>query len=100
MQPTTLCNLNCSYCYLPTRTQRRQMPPVVAASVAAAVTGRPVSEAVTVVWHGGEPLAMPIAGFEELLAPFESGRVAGAVRHSVQSNATLITDRWCDLLAR
>ena len=37
MQPTTLCNLDCSYCYLPFRKVDRQMPVEVARAVAESV---------------------------------------------------------------
>ena len=32
MQPTTLCNLDCAYCYLPFRAADRIMPAAVAAT--------------------------------------------------------------------
>lgn len=53
----------------------------------------------SVVWHGGEPTATPIDVFHELLAPFEALRRAGRVRHEIQTNATLMNERWCDLFA-
>ncbi len=58
MQPTTLCNLDCAYCYLPFRAHDRRMPVEVASAVAAAVNewARLVPR-FSVVWHGGEPLA-------------------------------------------
>ena len=37
MQPTTLCNLDCTYCYLPFRAIDRRMPVAVAEAVAASV---------------------------------------------------------------
>lgn len=104
MQPTTLCNLNCkAYCYLPLRNKRNQMPIAVASAVASHLTdlGRDESgreSVVEVCWHGGEPLATGPDRFADLLAPFEPLRRAGGVRHSVQTNATLIDDDWCDLL--
>ena len=33
MQPTTLCNLDCHYCYLPHRALDRRMPVAVAEAV-------------------------------------------------------------------
>jgi len=55
---------------------------------------------VEIVWHGGEPLAIGPSGFAALIDPFERLRVAGRVRHLVQTGATLVTDEWCDLLRR
>src|SRR5689334_2157740 len=55
MQPTTLCNLDCAYCYLPHRAADRRMPVAVARAVADEVNAW--DEPVDVIWHGGEPLA-------------------------------------------
>jgi uncharacterized protein len=90
MQPTTLCNLDCSYCYLPFRAADRRMPVEVAAAVATAVNGYARAQRFSVVWHGGEPLAAGRDHLAALLAPFDAG-----VEHHVQTNATLIDDAWC-----
>src|SRR3954465_8207815 len=37
MQPTTLCNLDCAYCYLPFRAADRRLPVEVARAAAASV---------------------------------------------------------------
>lgn len=95
MQPTTLCNLDCSYCYLPDRTVVRRMPVAVADVVASAVRWWSQSHPVTVLWHGGEPLAAGLRHFRALLECFGTG--VGPVRHAVQTNATLIDDAWCEL---
>ena len=95
MQPTTLCNLDCAYCYLPFRAVDRRMPVAVARGgrrvgrTAGRATGR-----FSVVWHGGEPLAAGRDHLAALLAPFDAG-----VEHHVQTNATLIDDAWCEFFA-
>ena len=90
MQPTTLCNLDCAYCYLPFRSLDQRMPVAVAKAVAAAVQPWSRTGRFSVVWHGGEPLAAGREHFAALLAPFDP-----AVEHHVQTNATLIDDAWC-----
>lgn len=101
LQPTTLCNLDCVYCYLPFRRLSNEMSPEVAQAVAdSAADLIDPSGQLDIVWHGGEPLALGLRKFGALLAPFESLRQAGRIQHSVQTNATLIDDEWCDLLAR
>ncbi|HKT02386.1 MAG TPA: cyclophane-forming radical SAM peptide maturase AmcB [Rugosimonospora sp.] len=94
MQPTTLCNLDCAYCYLPQRAVDRRMAPEVARATARTVNGwaRQV-ERFSVVWHGGEPLAAGPDHLAALMAPFEG------VEHHVQTNATLIDDAWCEFFA-
>lgn len=91
MQPTTLCNLDCAYCYLPLRASDRKMPAEVATAVAGAVNGWVRDGRFSVVWHGGEPLAAGREHFASLLAPFDE-----RVEHHVQTNATLIDDAWCE----
>lgn len=96
LQPTTLCNLNCSYCYLPQRAAKQVMPIAVARAVADSLVD--ISHRVLVLWHGGEPLAAGAAHFRRLLEEFEPLRTSGQVQHSLQTNATLLDDEWCDLL--
>lgn len=91
MQPTTLCNLDCSYCYLPFRASDRRMPVAVAEAVAPAANAWAAAGRFSLVWHGGEPLAAGREHLAALLAPFSP-----AVEHHVQTNATLIDDAWCD----
>jgi uncharacterized protein len=94
MQPTTLCNLDCTYCYLPFRAADRRMPVEVAESVAASVNAwAELVPRFSVVWHGGEPLAAGREHLAALMAPFHG------VEHHVQTNATLIDDAWCGFLA-
>jgi uncharacterized protein len=95
MQPTTLCNLDCRYCYLPDRKEHLRMAPLVARRTAESVRAWTEAGPVDVCWHGGEPLAAgrPLLG--DLMDCF-----AGLpVRHSVQTNATLIDDAWCTFFA-
>lgn len=95
LQPTSLCPMACTYCYLPERHLKQDMTTEVAAAVAAGI--EPNWSPVEVVWHGGEPLAVGRRRFVELLEPFEALRRAGQVQHKVQTGAALITDAWCEL---
>jgi len=95
MQPTQLCNLNCSYCYLPDRDKNRKMTSAVAEKVALEIAE--LNTSVEVIWHGGEPLSCGLDHFSQLVSPLEQLRKQGFVRHGIQTNATLIDDRWCEL---
>ncbi|MFD8500408.1 cyclophane-forming radical SAM peptide maturase AmcB [Amycolatopsis sp. NPDC059657] len=99
LQPTSLCPLNCTYCYLPQRHLSQRMTPTIAAAIAANIPDDWSAQApVEIVWHGGEPLAIGRERLIELLAPFEQLRTHGRVRHVVQTSATLIDDAWCAVL--
>lgn len=56
-----------------------------------------VSGSVTFVWHAGEPLAVPVAWYEDAFGIIAEAAPPGMrIVHSVQSNGTLINDRWCE----
>jgi uncharacterized protein len=94
LQPTTLCNLNCAYCYLPLRTADRRMSVSVARAVAETVNAWAAHvPRFSVVWHGGEPLTAGREHLAALMAPFQG------VEHHVQTNATRIDDAWCAFFA-
>ncbi len=94
MQPTTLCNIDCAYCYLPDRHRRVSMAPAVASAVAASIPSG--SHPLPISWHAGEPLATGLDAFIALVEPFGEHQRRGAVTHVVQTNATLIDDKWID----
>ncbi|MFF3098109.1 cyclophane-forming radical SAM peptide maturase AmcB [Streptomyces cyaneofuscatus] len=94
MQPTTQClPMDCTYCYLPFRKVKHLMPVEVAQAVAGSVNEwARVNPRFEVVWHGGEPLAAGREHLAALMAPFKD------VKHSVQTNAALVDDAWCEFL--
>ncbi|MDF3292269.1 cyclophane-forming radical SAM peptide maturase AmcB [Streptomyces silvisoli] len=101
VQPTKFCNLDCTYCYLRDRDQRSHMPVEVAraaARSAAQVVREDGSQPLGIVWHAGEPMALGVRRFTSLLAPFQPLLEAGLLRHYMQTNVTLVTDEWCELL--
>lgn len=98
LQPTTLCNLNCRYCYLPDRDKVDTMTPDITTALAANLSA--IEQEICLVWHGGEPLATRIRIFRELIDPFRDLYEKNLVRHSIQTNATLITQEWCDFLKK
>jgi uncharacterized protein len=92
MQPTTLCNMDCNYCYLPQRRERLTMAPAVARSVARNLADFDAKQhPVEIVWHGGEPLSVGLAAMRALVAAFDDIEVI----HAVQTNATVIDGAWC-----
>jgi uncharacterized protein len=51
---------------------------------------------IQILWHCGEPLATGYDYFCKLIAPFAELEKNGQVVHAIQTNATLIDERWCD----
>lgn len=96
LQPTPFCNINCSYCYLPRRDERACMALDTVRQAAARLhQDQLVDGELTVVWHAGEPLVLPPAYYAEAFAAVAQALPGVAVRHAMQTNATLIDDAWC-----
>jgi uncharacterized protein len=101
VQPTALCNLDCAYCYVPGRLDSRRLPMSLLETLLHAVRGSRLArrqEELKMLWHAGEPLAAGIDFYRQALDTTE--RMVGdrwRVRHSIQTNGTLITDEWCHL---
>ena len=100
LQPTSLCNLDCGYCYLPDRKKNQRMVPEAAAAVAAMLASLPLKAPIQISWHCGEPLASGIEHFKSLLAPFERLEADGKVAHAIQTNGTLIDTAWIELFVQ
>jgi uncharacterized protein len=100
LQPTTLCDLNCAYCYLPQRKKNLQMPPEVTWRLAEVIPLLDFQSPLGLIWHGGEPLLTGAVRFEKLLDPLRELQRRKQIRHYVQTNGTHINDEWCDLFRR
>jgi uncharacterized protein len=102
VQPTPFCNINCSYCYLPDRDVKTVMQQsTVAALFAKLFASGWTRDGLTVIWHAGEPLVVPTSFYEQAFTTIETLRPASLrLRHSIQTNGTLITSRWCDFFKK
>jgi uncharacterized protein len=101
LQPSPFCNINCDYCYLPNRASKKRMPlEIVAVTIEKIFAADLVLGPLTVIWHAGEPLAVPISYYEEAFEEIRRKAPAGAeVRHCMQSNGTLINEAWCQFMS-
>ncbi|MBE9070730.1 GRRM system radical SAM/SPASM domain protein, partial [Leptolyngbya cf. ectocarpi LEGE 11479] len=104
IQPTTFCNLDCDYCYLPDRHLKFQFSlDLIEPIFVNLFQSQFLDSEFTVVWHAGEPLTMPIDFYrsafdkiEELNYDLPSG--LRLISHAIQTNATLINQDWCDFI--
>jgi uncharacterized protein len=100
LQPTSYCNINCSYCYLNHRDDKRLMSHEVVEALRDKIFCRlPPQSAPIVVWHAGEPTTAPIEWYEYAygrlldVAPARTG-------FAMQSNGIAINERWIELFRR
>ncbi len=102
VQPTPFCNINCSYCYLPGRNNKATMSGDTLRALFDKVFASGWADPqLTVIWHAGEPLVMPVSYYEEAFGLIESLRPPDVhVRHSFQTNGMLLSKAWCELFKR
>jgi uncharacterized protein len=102
IQPTSLCNINCRYCYLPYRSVNKRMSMETLSQISKRLFSSPfVSDKLTIVWHAGEPLILPPSFYEEAFQILQQWNTKGVhVTHSFQTNGTLITQQWCDFFKK
>ena len=106
VQSTSLCNLDCSYCYLPDRQKKRvfdlQMLPLLIQRILESPYAGPEF---SLVWHAGEPLTLPSSWYDEATTILHRSLESFGAKdlqfdQHVQTNATLINDDWCDCFHR
>lgn len=107
IQSTSLCNLDCSYCYLPDRQRRnvfnlqQQLPLLLERVYESPFWGPHLS----ILWHAGEPLTLPTSFYDQASAIIQR-QTAGlqeqgvVIEQHLQTNATLINEDWCDCFVR
>jgi uncharacterized protein len=102
VQPTPFCNINCTYCYLPQRSVTTVMEQSTIANLFKKIFASGwTRDGLTVIWHAGEPLVVPISFYEDAFEAIEALRPASLkLRHSIQTNGMLITPAWCDLFKK
>jgi len=100
IQPTPFCNIDCRYCYLPNRSSKAVVERSTLVNLFTQVFRSGwARDRMTVIWHAGEPMVMPIAFYRdafELVAGLQPKELA--LTHSFQTNGTLIDDDWCEFL--
>ncbi|MEZ5208333.1 MAG: anaerobic sulfatase maturase [Acidimicrobiales bacterium] len=100
-----ICNLDCTYCFFLSKEalypgDRFRMRDDVLETYLRQLLESQAGPEVTVAWQGGEPTLMGVEFFRRVVALVDELRRPGqVVHHTIQTNATLLTDEWCALLA-
>ena len=101
VQPTPFCNIDCRYCYLPHRNSKAVVAQQTLHNLFSQVFGSGwTSECLSVVWHAGEPMVLPIEFYRDAFRMIDRLKPAElSVTHSFQTNGTLIDAAWCRFFA-
>jgi uncharacterized protein len=101
VQPTPFCNIDCRYCYLADRTNKSVVADATLRNLFSQVFASGwATDGLSVVWHAGEPMVLPIAFYRRAFAMIDGLKPQGLMlSHSFQTNGTLIDDAWCDFIA-
>jgi uncharacterized protein len=101
IQPTPFCNIDCRYCYLPDRNSKAVVAPETLTNLFLQVFASGwVDGVLSVIWHAGEPMVLPIAFYRDAFRTIDRLKLAEVeILHSFQTNGTLIDDAWCTFFA-
>jgi uncharacterized protein len=103
IQGTPFCNIDCDYCYLPDRSSTERMSSeVLRAIFRRSFESKRTTNPLTFLWHVGEPLAAPLASYEEAfaLAEIENRPFKREYGLAIQTNGTLVNRNWVELFRR
>ena len=108
LQGTSFCNLNCKYCDLSVegrKTRATMELSLVERFFDELFRGGFVAPEVLVLWHSGEPLALPPAYYDEAIERIlrlkdELAPKNVEVRFAIQTNGVLINEEWCRFFRR
>jgi uncharacterized protein len=98
VQPTPFCNINCTYCYLSSRSSRATISEHTLENLFKKLFASGwVSRRLELAWHAGEPTVLPISFYRNAFAIIDRFRPRDVeVCHAFQTNATLLNKEWCD----
>jgi uncharacterized protein len=99
-----ICNLDCQYCYFLSKEalypgdRFRMADDLLDTYLRQLMESQPAGD-VIVAWQGGEPTLMGVDFFRRAIELAERHRRPGQnVQHTLQTNGTLLTDEWCQVL--
>ena len=98
IQGSPFCNINCSYCYLPDRLNKKRISLETVYTIFSQVFQSGVVKSdFTTLWHAGEPLVLPISFYSNAInIAKDLNNTDFKITHNFQSNGTLIDEKWCE----
>ena len=100
------CNLACKYCYyleknkLYPTAQRHLMSDEMLEQFTREYIEAQTMNQVLFTWHGGEPLLRSIDFYRKALSLQQKYAGSRRIDNVIQTNGTLLTDKWCDFFAQ
>lgn len=101
LEPTSACNLDCSYCY-----KGRKQPKFMSVEILKSILSKIITHNnnnglfSSFVWHGGEPTLLGIKFYESAFKISNGLEDKYPISHTVQTNGTLLTDELLDLFSQ
>lgn len=98
LQPTTFCNIDCRYCYLPDRASKKRLSiETLRKVVSNLLADGLLAKNFELIWHAGEPLTAGKKFFRDANAVLRELVPELMEVQTIQTNGTLIDDEWCAL---
>lgn len=98
------CNMACDYCYYLEKSKLYDNVPrhIMSEELLERFTQEYIEAQTTpevlFTWHGGEPMARPLAFYKKAIALQRRYAKGRAITNVIQTNGSLITDEWCEFL--
>jgi uncharacterized protein len=102
VQPTSFCNIDCKYCYVPGRNAKTRMSLETLESIFKGVLKSPTTRDVaTFVYHAGEPLVMGKDFYRQATSILnkQSQILERPAKQAIQTNATLVDEEWVHIFS-